>query len=128
MIDALVTALGIGVGIVVGIVALKLLAFAVVYTIVATHEWRQPDDVTVFHELDATDGHTTTHAVEGEWEFDVGDRIRYPPTGGEKAVIGRVYDVDDEECRYVYRSDDREYWIQARGWAEHDHELKDDAE
>jgi len=76
-------------------------------------------------ELDPTDDHATAHAVGGEWEFDVGDHIRDPITDKEKVVIERVYDVDDEECRYVYRSDDREYWIQARGWAEHDHELKD---
>lgn len=79
-------------------------------------------------DLDATEDAETTHSDEGEWEFDVGDTIKYQPTGREKVVTGRVYDVDDEEYRYVYSSDDCEYWIQARGWAEYDHELKDGEE
>ncbi|WP_254838075.1 hypothetical protein [Natronomonas marina] len=100
-----------------------------VYGIAAAYfEWRAPDDATVFHEPDPTEGTVTTHAVEGEWEFDVGDHIQDPITGNEKVIIGRVYDVDDDECQYVYRSDDREYWVQSRGWGEHDHELTNDDE
>jgi hypothetical protein len=72
--DVLTIAAGVALGIIAAVFALLVLAVAVPATIVAFVEWREPDDVTVVHELDPVDGHVQTYAIDEDRDTRVIDR------------------------------------------------------